>query len=184
MENNIPSSIIFGICSFVTLYLLIVLIYINLGKYDYFFISFLIGLFVVIFIFVNNISKYIQVKKSLTEVPNKLKKVQTCPEYWLKYKGIKETEEKEPIIKCSSKNIYKTTSIGSIGYNENGKQNIDYKTINLTNINKEFTNEEICKRMFLEYNNYKEEDIATKYTDEEKLKVNWIEFNNNCIKST
>ncbi len=83
MTNIIPTICITGIIIFVSLYFFIVLIYFNLKTYDWFFIPFLIGIFTIILIFISNISKIAKLKKNEIINIKRLKKVETCPEYWV-----------------------------------------------------------------------------------------------------
>ncbi len=187
MTNIIPTICITGIIIFVSLYFFIVLIYLNLKTYDWFFIPFLIGIFTIILIFISNISKIAKLKKNEIINIKRLKKVETCPEYWVNYNQINSTTIK-PNNMCSSKDIYDNVSIATVKKNEEGTSDewnsLDYKNINLTAINKQATNDKICERMFREYNNYDiTTDISAEYNTNNKKNITWVEYHNKCLKN-
>jgi hypothetical protein len=147
----------------------------NVLEYNWFYIPFLIGLFIVVFLFIFNISKLSKLKTDLILNKNIVGKIETCPEYWKK-------KNNKGVTICSTKDIYGNSSIGTI--KENGKDKnkwntINYNELNLNEINIE-PNDEKCKKIFKSY--YKNLETLPEYNTENQKKITWIEYYNKCLK--
>jgi hypothetical protein len=147
----------------------------NVLKYNWFFIPLLIGLFGVVFLFINNISKISKLKTDLIINKNVIGNIETCPEYW------KKNTNKE-VTTCSSQNISENSSIGTIkenGTNKNKWNTVNYTEFNLNEINIQ-PNDEKCKKIFKSY--YQNLEKPPNYTIENQKKITWVEYYNKCLK--